>query len=78
MTDYFLRVADAAGLPRPALLPLNEAAGKLSPGMMSYLAESRRLCNRRLLEELGLRLRYPNLAAGLLSCFPLPPDSGDP
>jgi nucleoside-diphosphate-sugar epimerase len=78
MTDYFLRVADAAGLPRPALLPLNEAAGKLSPGMMSYLAESRRLSNRRLLEELGLRLRYPNLAAGLPSCFPIAPDSGDP
>ena len=69
MTDYFLRVADAAGLPRPPLVPLSEAAGLVSPGMMSYLAESRRLSNRRLREELGLKLRYPDLAQGLPTCF---------
>jgi len=65
MTDYFLRVADAAGLPRPPLVSLAEAAGILSSGMLSYLAESRRLSNRRLREELGLRLRFPTLATGL-------------
>jgi nucleoside-diphosphate-sugar epimerase len=69
MTDYFLRVADAAGLPRPPLVPLSEAAGVLSPGMMSYLAESRRLSNRRLREELGLNLSHPDLAQGLPTCF---------
>ncbi|MFZ1535800.1 MAG: SDR family oxidoreductase [Chromatiaceae bacterium] len=69
MTDYFLRVADAAGLPRPPLLTLSEAAAVLSAGMLSYLAESRRLSNRRLREELGLIPRYPDLAAGLPSCF---------
>jgi nucleoside-diphosphate-sugar epimerase len=65
MTDYFLRVADATGLPRPPLIGLAEAAGQLSEGMRSYLAESRRLSNRRLVEELGVRLRYPTLADGL-------------
>ena len=69
MTDYFLRVADAAGLPRPPLVSLSEAAGLVSPGMMSYLAESRRLSNRRLREELGLKLRHPDLAQGLPTCF---------
>ena len=69
MTDYFLRVADAAGLPRPPLVSLSEAAGLVSPGMMSYLAESRRLSNRRLREELGLNLRHPDLAQGLPTCF---------
>ena len=69
MTAYFRPVADAAGLPGPPLVPLSEAAGLLSPGMMSYLAESRRLSNRRLREELGLNPRHPDLAEGLPSCF---------
>ncbi len=69
MTDYFLRVADAAGLPRPPLIPLREAAREVSAGMMSYLAESRRIGNRRLRQELGVSLRYPDLASGLPACF---------
>lgn len=69
MTDYFLAVAAAAGLPRPPLIPLAEAGGHLSPGMMSYLAESRRLSNRQMREELGVELRYPTLADGLRGIF---------
>jgi nucleoside-diphosphate-sugar epimerase len=65
MTDYFLAIADAAGLPRPPLISMAEAADQLSAGMLSYLAESRRLSNRRLLDCLGVRLRYPTLADGL-------------
>jgi nucleoside-diphosphate-sugar epimerase len=69
MTDYFLRVAAAAGLPPPPLLSLKEATGVLSAGILSYLAESRRLSNQRLREELGLKLRYPDLATGLPTCL---------
>jgi nucleoside-diphosphate-sugar epimerase len=69
MTDYFLDIADAAGLPRPPLIPMAEAAGQVSEAMLSYLAESRRLSNRRLVEGLGLELRYPTLADGLKSCM---------
>jgi len=69
MTQYFIDVADAAGLPRPPLISLDEAADRLSPGMLSYLAESRRVCNRRLREELGVELRYPSLADGLSAQF---------
>ncbi len=65
MTDYFFRVADAARLPRPPTLPLAEAAGHLSAGMLSYMRESRRLSNQRMLNELGVTLRYPTLAEGL-------------
>ncbi len=65
MTDYFLAVADAAGLSPPPLISLAEASGQLSEGMLSYLAESRRLSNRKLIDELGLNLRYPTLADGL-------------
>ena len=65
MTDYFNRVADALGLPRPPLIPLAEAEGQLSAGMMSYLRESRRLDNSRMLSLPGVTLRYPTLARGL-------------
>ncbi|MBK1693827.1 NAD(P)-dependent oxidoreductase [Chromatium weissei] len=65
MTEYFLAIADAVGLPHPPLLPLVEAMEQLSAGMRSYMAESRRLSNRKLREELGVALRYSDLAAGL-------------
>lgn len=72
MTDYFFRVADAARLPRPPTLPLAEATGHLSAGMLSYLRESRRLSNQRMLRELGVTLLYPTLAEGLRACFGTP------
>jgi len=65
MTDYFNAVADRLGLARPPQITLAEAQHVLSPGMLSYLNESRRMDNRRMREELGVVLRYPNLAAGL-------------
>ncbi|MEA3639365.1 MAG: SDR family oxidoreductase [Lamprobacter sp.] len=69
MTDYFCQVADAAGLPRPPQIPLAEADGQVSAGMLSYFKESRRLSNQRLLDELKISLRYPDLAQGLAPCF---------
>lgn len=75
MTDYFCQVADAAGLPRPPQIPLNEADGQVSAGMLSYLKESRRLSNQRLVDELGIQLRYPDLAEGLAPCFGPEPQS---
>lgn len=65
MTHYFFQIADAAGLPRPPVIPLAEVAGQLSAGMQSYMQESRRLSNRRIREELGVHLAYPTLAEGL-------------
>jgi nucleoside-diphosphate-sugar epimerase len=73
MTDYFNRVADLAGLPRPPLVPLAEAEGRLSAGLLSYLGESRRLRNDRMLRELGIELRYPALQLGLPACFAADP-----
>ena len=48
---------------------LAEARTTLSPGLLSYLGESRRLSNRRMREELQVDLRYPTLAEGLPACF---------
>jgi hypothetical protein len=42
-----------------------EALGQISEGMLSYLGESRRLSNRRLVEDLGVAVRFPTLADGL-------------
>lgn len=67
MTQYFNAVADTLGLPRPPSLPMAEAHERLSPAMLSYLTESRRMDNRKLLQEFGVRLRYPNLESGLKS-----------
>lgn len=69
MADYFNRVADLAGLPRPPVIDPAQADEQLSEGLRSYLAESRRLSNRKLLRELGVTLRYPTLDEGLPACF---------
>jgi len=68
MTDYFYRVADALGLARPPAVTLEEARRRLGEGMLSYLAESKRIDNRRMREELGVELMYPDLASGLAAC----------
>jgi len=65
MTEYFNRVADAFGLPRPLQVSLKEARKVMTPLMLSYIGESRRLDNRKVLKELGVTLRYPDLESGL-------------
>ena len=69
MVDYFNRIADRAGLPRPPTLNRVEAEQQLTPGMLGYMRESKRLRNERMLSELGIELQYPDLEAGLDSCF---------
>jgi nucleoside-diphosphate-sugar epimerase len=69
MTRYFNRVADFLKLPRPPVISLDEAQRRLSPGMLSYLAESRRLSNSKMIDELGVELRYPDLDRGLPACL---------
>ena len=65
MTEYFYAVADTAGLPRPSCVPMSEAKDRLSPGMWSFIRESRRLDVSRMFERLQVELRYPSLADGL-------------
>ena len=65
MTQYFDAVADALGCPRPPKISLADAEQQLSSGLLSYLKESRRLSNEKLMRDSGYQLRYPTLAAGL-------------
>jgi nucleoside-diphosphate-sugar epimerase len=65
MGDYFDLAADLCGLPRPPRVTREQAERQLSPLQMSFMSESRRLANRRLTQELKLRLCYPTVHAGL-------------
>ena len=65
MGDYFDLAADLYGLPRPPRVPRSTAQEALPVMLLSFMSESRRLDNGRLLGELGLRLRYPTVANGL-------------
>ena len=68
MTHYFNAVADLLGYPRPRQVSWDEARQVMSPLMLSYMAESRRMDNSRMLARLGIRLLYPDLASGLKAC----------
>ena len=66
MGDWFDTVADHLGLPRPPRLTRTEVEAAVTPAMRSFLAESRRLSNRRIKAELRFRFRYPTVREGLL------------
>lgn len=65
MHDYFIKVADAAGLPRPPAISLQQARQQLSEGMLSYMDESRRIANDKLLRDFNISLKYPDIESGL-------------
>ena len=44
---------------------MQQAEATLSAGMVSYLQESRRISNRKMLDELDVELVYPSLKQGL-------------
>lgn len=64
-TDFLLRVARIARLPPPPFVSREAARRTFSPSVWSFLGESRRVDNRRLVEELGVRLSYVDLDAGI-------------
>ncbi len=67
MGDYMDLAAELCGLPRPPRITRAEATQQLSPMLMSFMSESRRLDNRRLKRELRLRLRYPTVREGIVA-----------
>lgn len=66
MGEYFDLAARLCQLPVPPRVSREEAATRLSPMQLSFMSESRRLDNRRLLVELGVKLRYPTVLEGLV------------
>ena len=65
MGDFFDLIADRTGLGRPPRVSRAEAVRRIPKEMLSFMCESRRLVNRRMKAELGVRLRYPTVADGV-------------
>lgn len=65
MGEWFDLVADRFGLARPPRVSRAEAARVISPMLLSFMSESRRLVNHRMKEALGIRLRYPTVFEGV-------------
>ena len=65
MYEYFTGVAAALNLPAPPAISLDQARTQLSEGMLSYMDESRRIKNDKLLRDFALVLRYPDLQSAL-------------
>ncbi len=65
MGDFFDLVADRVGFARPPRISREEAVRLLPPELVSFMSESRRLSNRRMKAELGVRLRYSTVQDGV-------------
>jgi nucleoside-diphosphate-sugar epimerase len=65
MGDYFDAAADLYQLPRPPRIPRSTAQDQLPLMLLSFMSESRRLVNTRMLVELGIKLWYPTTLEGL-------------
>jgi nucleoside-diphosphate-sugar epimerase len=61
--DVLAHAARLLGLPEPPAVPFETA--DLSPMARSFYAENKRVANRRIKQELGVRLTYPNYRCGL-------------
>ena len=61
--DVVAFAAELAGLAPPPIVPF--AAAELSEMALSFYADSKRVSNRLIKEELGFRLGYPDYRAGL-------------
>lgn len=68
MSEYFMEVARLYDLPQPKQLSWDEAEKSMNPLTLSFLKESRRMSNRKMLEKLGIKLNYPTLEEGLKAC----------
>jgi nucleoside-diphosphate-sugar epimerase len=63
--EYLRLVARLAGLPEPEAVDLAGARERLSPGMLEYLSEHRRLDDSGTRAALGLTLRHPQPEDGV-------------
>jgi nucleoside-diphosphate-sugar epimerase len=71
MTQYFNTVCDLLGLPRLPQIDMQEARQVMNPMMLSYLTETRRMDNRKMMEQLDVTLMYPDLSSGLKNVIAL-------
>jgi nucleoside-diphosphate-sugar epimerase len=64
-TAYLQRVARIGSLPAPPFISRADAEKTFSPTSWSFLRESRRVDNRRMLDELCVTLAFQDLDSGI-------------
>ena len=75
-TAFIDKLATLAGLPRPPQVSMEEAQLTFSPERLSFLNESRRVSNERMLKHLGVRLRYADVEQGIRDSLARVRDAG--
>ncbi len=65
MTQYFNAISDLLGLPKLPQIDMTEAKQVMNPMMLSYLTETRRMNNQKMMEQLGVTLEFPDIESGL-------------
>lgn len=65
ISEYLQAAAKVLEMPPLPEISMQQAQQELSEGMLSYLSESRKISNRKLIDELGFELLYPNFRIGL-------------
>ncbi len=65
--DVIGYAAKLLGAPIPPAIPFEKA--EMTPMARSFYAESKRVDNQRMKEELGIKLRYPDYRSGLNALF---------
>ena len=66
IAEYLQAAASALGYPPLPEISMKQAQSELSSGMLSYLNESRKISNRKLINKLGVKLLYPDFRKGIL------------
>jgi nucleoside-diphosphate-sugar epimerase len=70
-TAFIDLVAKVARLPSPPQVSMEEAQLTFSPERLSFLNESRRVSNERMLNHLGVALKYADVEAGIRASLPV-------
>jgi nucleoside-diphosphate-sugar epimerase len=69
MGDWFDLLADAHRMPRPERVSREAIEARIAPNLLSFMAESRLLSNRRMRDELGMHLTYPTVREGVAAAL---------
>lgn len=65
ISEYLQAAAHVLGMEPLPEITMAQAQLELSQGMLSYLNESRKISNKKMLEEMGIKLRYPDFMQGI-------------
>lgn len=65
ISEYLQAAAHVLGMEPLPEISMQQAESELSAGMLSYLGESRKISNRKMLDELGVQLKYPDFKQGI-------------